>query len=156
MESEKYHYTIGDKKFIQRPLVLGQVNQLIAVMRGMRIPVTADYAPLMLAFGNKMPMAMAIVLLEQNAVAGKSRQDISRYLMDRELQPLADEIEFNAEGEEIARVIEDFFDCNPIASLLERFAAIGESLKSRVDRMKLGSIKSPSSSAAETSPGATP
>jgi hypothetical protein len=51
---------------------------------------------------------------------------VAVYLKDRDLDALAAELEFNIDPGTAMQVIEDFFDCNPIASLFERFAGMTE------------------------------
>ena len=156
MEQKQYTYTIGGKTYIQKPLVLGQVNQLMAVLRGTSFPQTDDMFVLVSALGNKLPMALAIVLIPSPPEGeGWGEGGLGRYLMDRDLKAIADELEFSIDPVTPLQVADDFFDCNPIVSLLEKFGALGTKLRSRIETAKLGSIKSPSSSPAETSPGAT-
>jgi hypothetical protein len=155
MDQDKFTYTIADKNYIQRPLVLGQINQLMAVLKGLQFPKDPDVAVLISLLGNRLHTALAIVLHETDKVRGKNRQEIGRYLMERDIKELAAELEFCAEAELIMQVIEDFFDCNPIQSLLERFGKLGKSLGDRISLMKTGLTKSVSSSPMETLPDGT-
>jgi len=146
-------YTIGDKEYIQRPLVLGQINQLVAVIKNMVIPNDFNIKALIGLLGNRLSTAMAIVLLEVEAVDGKSKKEISQYLCDRELPPIADELEFSIDPETTIQVIEDFFGCNPIASLLERLSGLTEKISGKIktEREKTSSTSSASPLPAETS-----
>ncbi len=142
---EYYTYTIGDKKYIQRPLVNGQIRQLMKLIKGIVLPKDFDPVVLMTAFGDQLSAALAIVLCEADAIEGKSRQEIGNYLSARDLAALEKEIDWNIDPETTARIIDDFFDCNPIASLLEKFAAIGEKVLS-LKKEKTSSTQSASSS----------
>ena len=58
-------YKIGDKTWTQRPLVLGQIQQLLTVIKGMSIPLGAGVLQLIEAVGDRIPVALAIVLVEE-------------------------------------------------------------------------------------------
>ena len=150
-------YTIGDKEYIQRPLVLGQINQLIAVIKNIIIPNDFNVKALIGLLGSRLSSAMAIVLLESEAVDGKSKKEVSQYLRNRELPPIADEIEFSIDPETTVQVIEDFFDCNPIASLLERLSGMTGKISDKIKKEmeKTSSTSSASPSPEETSPKET-
>ncbi|MCK9420208.1 MAG: hypothetical protein M0R70_12600 [Nitrospirae bacterium] len=153
---EQFKYTIADKNYIQRPLVLGQINQLMAVVKGVVFPKDANATTLIALLGNRVHAALAIVLLKEDEVFGKSKQAIGDYMRDRDIKAIADDLEFCTEAETIMLVINDFFDCNPTQSLLEMFGKIKEKLILKVQQAKPGLIKSPSSSPEETLPDATP
>ncbi len=155
MEQEKFTYTIGDRKYTQRPLVLGQINQLVALTRGVIFPKDANVAVLVGLLGNRLPKALAIVLIEDKPTVPSDCKDF-KYLRDRDIQAIADEIEFNVSPEISIQVIEDFFDCNPIASLSEKFAGLGEKILKFKKTEKGSSTPSASSSPEATSPKETP
>jgi len=154
MDQEKFTYTIGGKKYVQRPLVLGQVNQLMAVLRGVDISSVFNAASVIAMLGSKIQRALAIVLHEETPLKPVG-DDKFVYLRDRNLNELSDEIEFNIDPVTTLQVVEDFFDCNPMLLLLEKFAKLGETVVSRIEQVKTGLNKLPSSSPRETSPGAT-
>jgi len=138
-----FEYIIGDKKYFQKPLVLGQVQQLIAFIKSKEIQIPSILTPwsVIESFGDSLSEAVAIALREEN-----------RHLKDKDVEALAQEIKFSIEPETALKVVEDFFDCNPIVSTLERLAG---SIKRIADRMMIGLKKPSSSSAAETSPSET-
>ncbi len=144
--SEKFTYTIGGKKYVQRPLVLGQVNQLMQLLKGMVIPERLDIMLLISLMGDRLSKALAIVLIEEDC----------KSLKDRNLEALAAEISFNVETETAIKVVEDFFDCNPIASLLEKLSGMTEKIGSMIDKKKTSSAASSSSSPEATSQKETP
>jgi len=157
MAQEKFTYIINNKTYIQRPLVLGQVNQLMALLRNVVLPDTGNMKLLIASLANKLPMALAIVLHEEKPPLPAPHDERYIYLRDRDLNALSDELEFNIDPLTPLRVIEDFFDCNPIASLLEKFGGLGEKLNKKIRTMKdTGSKTSPPSSPEATSPGETP
>ncbi len=143
---EKFTYTIGGKKYVQRPLVLGQVNQLMQLLKGMVIPERLDIMLLISLMGDRLSKALAIILIEDGCTS----------LKDRDLDVLAAEISFNVETETAIKVVEDFFDCNPIVSLLERLSGMTEKIRKVVDEKKISSAASSSSLPEATSQKETP
>ena len=111
-----FEYDIGGRKFKQKPLVLGQVKQLIAVLKGLVLPSELNVMSLIESLDEKITQALAILLIE-NGVSLKEK-NVS------EVQEFLDE---NLELKTIVGVINDFFDCNPIASISE--ALIGLTTK---------------------------
>jgi len=149
---EKFTYKIGGETYIQKPLVLGQINQLAAIMREMEIPKNVDMAALVVLFGSKLPMAIAIVLIEESATKNNPGST-PEYLMNRDIEKIAKKLEFTLDSETAARVVEDFFDCNPIASVLSKFTGISEKISGKIQQTGLNS--SASTSQTETSPDGT-
>lgn len=135
-ENEKY-YLIGDKAYVQRPLVLGQIKQLLAALKGVSIPVNVTTIGLIAALGDALPAILAIVLTEDGAS-----------LKGKNISVMAEEISFSISPETTLQVIEDFFDCNPIPLLLER---IGKMTDRMMQKIADGSTMSASSSQGETS-----
>lgn len=141
-EKKEYTYQIGDKKYIQRKLVLGQIRQLTSLLDGTVISGDkSDVAHWIRILDDKIHLALAVVLTEEGAS-----------LMDKDIYKSAKKIEFSIEPEQVTEVIEDFFVCNPIASLLQRL----EGTISRISKVIIrgngtGSESSASSLAEETS-----
>lgn len=141
MPDEK-RYDIGGVLYVQRRLVLGQVRQLLDILRDLTIPGNIDAAGLMMALGSRLPKALAVVLTPEGVQP-----------RDKNLDLLAEEIEFLIETEQALEVIEDFFHLNPLPSIFERIAgmekALGSAMRETLSR------NSASSFPGETSPGAT-
>lgn len=144
---EKFTYEIGGKKYTQRALVLGQTRQLKNVIEGIVIPKGIKgmgETELMLAIvgvvGDKLPDALAVVLTPEGVE-----------LKDKDLKALAREIEFAIPPDQAFQVIEDFFDCNPIASLLERLSGAIGKIAEKIPAMGSGSKILSASSPAEIS-----
>lgn len=148
MEPQQFKYKIGDNTFVQRPLVNGQVRQLVNAMEGMVLPGDFNPQKIMAAFGDKLHTAIAIALLDAKEIESKTNIEVGRYLRSRDIPELAADLEWCIEPEISVKVIEDFFDCNPIASLLEKMAALG----TKFNRMKTPLKPLSPSSAEETSP----
>ena len=118
----EFKYEIGGVIYTQRPLVLGQIRQLMNLMKGIIIPHDIDTMGLVSLLGDKLPQAVAIVITPE----GMS-------LKDKDVKALTDEIEFEISPEMSMQVVEDFFTGNPIVSLLEKLniavGKIGEKMK---------------------------
>ncbi len=138
----EFTYEIDGRKFIQRPLVLGQLRQLLSVLKTVEIPGDANAVGLIDACGDRLPEALAIVLTEE----GSS-------LKDKNIAALADMLSFSVTPELALQVIEDFFSCNPVSSLLERLT--GTIARATANLTPIGSMASSLSSAAATSPDET-
>lgn len=138
-----FTYEIGGKKYFQKPLVMGQVQQLIRLIKDEKTRIPASLTPWSVIeyLGDKLSEGVAIVLREDG-----------KHLKDKDLTELTKEIQFSIDLETTFKVIEDFFDCNPIVSTIER---IGESIKRISEKIQIGSPRPLSLSAAETSPEET-
>jgi hypothetical protein len=66
-----YKYQIGDKTYVQKKLVLGQWRQLLDLLKGLSVPQDLDAREIVSVFGDKLPYAPAIVLVEE----GKSLRE---------------------------------------------------------------------------------
>jgi hypothetical protein len=111
-------YEIGGRIFYQKPLVLGQVKQLIAVIKGLVLPYDLTVASMVLALGDKTPQALAILMVEDGVLLKNKKTD--------EIQEL---LEDNLTIEQTIKVIEDFFDCNPIVSISEAMIGLTDKVQ---------------------------
>jgi hypothetical protein len=136
-----FEYTIDGKKYSQKSLVLGQVQQLIKFLKGKKLPETLTTFQIIDLLGDDLCEGIAIVLKEEN-----------RLLKDKDVTVLAKEIQFSIEPETAFKVVEDFFVCNPVASMLERLAG---SIRKVAEQMMIGLKRPSSSSPEETSPAET-
>lgn len=141
---EQKEYTIGGRIFVQRPLVLGQIEQLLNLLGRVRIPaeVSASGVVAMLSREGLLPRALAVILTEKGTKA-----------KDKNVEALADffaeEVDFATALEAVAR----FFEINRPESILTRLAELTESLRKTIGaRFPSSSPSSP----AGTSPSATP
>ena len=137
-----YEYKIAGKVYIQNPLVLGQIRQLMHLLEGLKIPREIDTLGLIAILGGKISQAIAIVI----TLEGTSPKE-------KDISVFASEIEFELSPDMTMQVIEDFFDCNPIPLILERLGKIAEVI---IKKMQIGSKSSASSSQGETSPKEMP
>ena len=108
-----YRYEINEKKYTQKKLVLGQIGALAQLLASARF-MGADPLSLISSLGELLPQALAIVLVPD----GMHPADKDLLAMERDL--------YEAEPETALQVVEDFFDCNPLPSLLEKIAGLME------------------------------
>ena len=114
-------YYIGGKTYEQRPLVLGQVKQLLAVTEGVAIPrmidlsgnIAVNMVELVYLMGDRLPEAMAVVLTEQGTAP-----------RDKDLQALAGELRWAVLPDQALDIVSDFFVGNPLSSFLEKLAGL--------------------------------
>ena len=152
MEQKPYTYIIGDRTFVQRPVSLGQARQISKTIKCIILPNEINPSSLLVAFGDQIPNVLAIVLLESASVDGKSADEVRDYLRSRDMDALASDIEWTIDPVQTLQVIEDFFGCNPTASLFEKFAGLIEKFKGAITQVVTSSNQSLSLSPVETSP----
>jgi len=121
MEEKEFTYKIGEKEYTQRQLVWGQVRQLALLLKDVSIGDDLSEASLISSIGDRIHKALAIVLTEKGAS-----------VKDKDLVVCATELEFNIDLDMIMRVIEDFFVCNPIISILEKLSGAVKALREKV------------------------
>lgn len=139
----EYKYQIDNKTYIQKKLVLGQWRQLLDLLKGLSIPQDLGAREIVPVFGDKLSHALAIVLTEEG-----------KHVRNKDMIALASELEFAIEPEMVLQVVEDFFACNPIPSLLRGLSGIMGKISGKMET--IGSQTSASSSQVETSPGVMP
>lgn len=137
-------YTINDKTYTQRTLVLGQIKQLTVALAGVNIPAGAGVAEVAGLIGDQLPRCAAVIL-QPEGVPHK----------DKDLPALEAEFAEHLDIVTADKVIDDFFALTPaetIARLLGRLR--GMFVVARAGGA--GSTTPSSSSPAATSPGGTP
>jgi hypothetical protein len=110
--SEVKSYEIGGKTYEQRELVLGQWRQLSALLSDLKMPAVGSRLQTMIAAlenAGRLERAIAVLLNEPGVQP-----------RDKNLDALAAELEFSITPQQIAEVIDDFFTCNPVSSILSR------------------------------------
>lgn len=135
-------YDIGGKIYVQRPLVLGQTRQLLRLLGGLELPGNLEIRSVIETLGESLPAALAVVLTEE----GKNPKD-------KDLEALASELEFEITLDQTAQVVEDFFGCNPLPSLLDKLTEAAGKIGAGMKAMPLKN--SASSLPAETLPVGT-
>jgi len=108
-----YTYEINGKKYVQKKLVVGQIGQLAQLLSGVRFMAT-DPLGLIAALGESLPEALAIVLIPE----GTHPADKNMTEMHRDM--------YESDPDDALQVINDFFDCNPLPSLLQKVTGLIE------------------------------
>lgn len=164
--SIKLSYTIGGKPWTQRALVMGQWKQLMALLKGMAIPAGAGIPELVTLLGDRMPLALAVILIEEGgnlrarfglrAGTGFAGIPIPEWYQNEEVMlEIANDIDAGIDAETVMRVIDDFLVCNPVSSILEKLAGVLTKAGKLQQTMPPGSMPSVHSSPEETSQSTT-
>lgn len=141
MNKEIVKYSFGGKVYCQGALVMGQVKQLLSVLDGAGLTNIADPFTIIRDLGDRMPRALAVVLTPEGASP-----------RDKDIEALATELEFAMTYDDVLKVIDDFFGCNDLLSLLAKFKEIAGRVQEQATAQMRG-IGSTGSS--PFSPGAT-
>jgi hypothetical protein len=133
MEAKEFKYTIGSKVYSQKPVVMGQINQLIEVLKGVNIPAEINVVDIITALGEKLPKAIAVVL-----------HDPDIPLRSKDVNLLASDIEFELTPEQTMEIVEDFFECTPVSLILEKMGKTIEKISQKfmVEMKTTGSTES--------------
>lgn len=139
-------YQIGDKAFVQKKLVMGQVEELVGLIGNVSFS-EADLNPvgIVAAIGPKIYGCLAIVLREE----GKEKW------WERDLGDLAEWIKWEADPEVIVEIVQDFFGLNPLSSLFEKMGGAMETLRQKFREARGSLTGSASGSPEGTSPSGT-
>jgi hypothetical protein len=128
-------YEIAGKTYEQRPLVYGQLLQLVTMMQENDCATPPDLLQV------NVPLVLAVVLTEQ----GKNPRD-------KDLSALAVELSYAMPVEQIAEVVRDFFVNGRIGEQMQALAGLAQ----EAAIFAAPSKSSSPSSAAATGPSATP
>lgn len=137
-------YDIDGRAFVQRPLVLGQVQQLLRALDGMTVPENLSLASLLDSLGGRLYSALAIVITEKGCSP-----------RDKNIEELADKLEWSAGMDTVMEILDDFFTMNPVSSLLGKAGKMIGGLNRTILALGTGSTRPSSSSPEETSPAGT-
>jgi hypothetical protein len=98
-------YNINGKTYTQKPLVIGQVADMKNLIAGIQI---VDLSPLGIiqSLGDKLPMALAVVLIPEGAK-----------VKNRDLLAIAEEMEENLDIDTALEMAADFLSFNPLSSI---------------------------------------
>lgn len=136
MDKKEYIYEINGKSYVQRPLVLGQIGQINDVLKGVEITGDMGIEQVVGLLGDRLPVAMAIVLTEKGT-----------RIQDKDAEALTEEMrEFMDIGTAV-EVIDHFLSLNPIASVFGRLTG----MMAGITKARIGSKTSSSPSLEETS-----
>lgn len=149
MESKEYD--LGGKKYIQRPIMFGQLRELIPLLEGSKFEDDLNPLELVRVLGNRIHKALAVVLVEE----GMELREALDNIHDR-----ARDIECRITPEQVVEVIEDFFACNRASSVIGRLREAIAKIRAQIPAAEMFEGKtssgSPGSSPKEISPEGTP
>jgi len=118
-----FEYEINGKIYEQKKLVWGQLNQLVDKLKGIEFRSDMTAVELIGILGDRVPSVLSVVLTEKGGS-----------VKDKDIEALASEFEFTVEFEVALQVIEDFFDCNPTASYLNKIGELVGKMTSEVEK----------------------
>jgi len=111
----EFVYQIGDKTYIQKAMVLGQVKSFTDLLKTFDMPEKLDVLELVSVLGDRLPEALAVVLIEKGSKTP---------LKDRDIKKIAEELSNTIDTNTVLQVMDDFFACNPIAYIMEKMSNI--------------------------------
>lgn len=129
-----FTYEIEGVRYRQTPVVLGQIPQIAAALDGIEGNFD-DLNGFINAAGDRLPTLLAVVLTPEGVS-----------LKDKDIDAVAEDLRFAADIATIEKVVDDFFTCNPISSVLERVEAATGAVGNIVGRVALRMMSSVSSS----------
>jgi hypothetical protein len=125
-----YTYTINGTTYIQKPLVLGQIGQLTSLLQDISFSAF-DPISIIAALSDRLPGALVVVLRKEGELLAD--KDYSAALRDIAETDLLQAVQ----------IITDFFDCNPIQSLLESLNGISCALNQSMTGSASSSVSLP-------------
>jgi hypothetical protein len=140
-------YETGGRRYVQRPILLGQIRLLLPLVSGIAVHPDMSELDLISQLGDRLPAALAIILVEESAA------DLRAAMQSEALSARTEDLAWSVGPETALEVITDFFELTPISSIGAKIAAALKQLSARLP--KTNSNPPSSNSAAETSPNET-
>jgi hypothetical protein len=149
-QRKRFEYEIDGTKYVQEPLVLGQLIQLAETLAAVEdLPLKSkDPVEWAKALGGSVPEAMAVILCPEGVA-----------LFDRDLAAMAKLFRWKADVPTALRVVRDFFACSPAEECrphIEELVELIESLLAQASGASLPSSPGETPSGAGPSSGASP
>lgn len=114
---DRFEYQIGERVYIQKPLVLGQIKLITGLLKNVDLPKTVDVVEIVGAVQGVINEALSIVLIEESMVKAKP-EELSEYFSANQLIDRGKYFEWYAGSDVLVKVVNDFLSCNPVASVL--------------------------------------
>ena len=122
MPGERFEYTLGEKKYIQKALVLGQLKYITKMLKGVKFPEKLDIMAISEALEDVISDALAVVLLEDGK---ESALDIKAQIDSEDVRKLrAAEFDYIVDSQSMVQIIDDFLVCNPVTSILRLISTV--------------------------------
>jgi hypothetical protein len=115
---EKNKYQVGEKIYIQKALVIGQIRLVTDLLKTIDLPKTIDVPEIVNSIGGVISEAMAIVLMEESMVKATAKE-LAVYFSAEAIKERVEEFTFKLGSDVIVEAVNDFLSCNPITSGLE-------------------------------------
>lgn len=136
-------YKIGGRVYVQRPLVLLQIEQLVEfvnpeMFKGYQV---TNAVGIVRCLGDKLAQILAIVLTPREVT-----------VEDKDLAASAAHLRSHVDIETAVKVVTDFLSCNPINSVFDRLTGIMAKVGMVASATATGSRSSSAPSPAATSP----
>lgn len=106
-------YRIGERTYHQRKLVLGQTEQLLALLKGVGFDGAAGIPGILMALGGRAADVFAVVLTRDGVP-----------LADKDLEAEAAWLWEHMPVDLPGQVVADFFTCNPVHSVFDQWTAL--------------------------------
>lgn len=101
---EVFEYTIGNTVYIQKKMTLGQIKMMNKLFSSIELPSNFNAVSMFSSFSGKIAEFMGIVLCKKGTP-----------LKDKDYHALVQEFDDESDLDTGFKVVQDFFDCNPIA-----------------------------------------
>lgn len=106
-------YKIGGVTYVQRPLVLLQIEQLSAFLGTMTIPAGLNVVGIVRLLGDRISEVLAILLTP----AGTE-------IDQKDLAATGLQLRNHVDIETAVQVVEDFLTCNPVGSVFDKLTGV--------------------------------
>jgi hypothetical protein len=106
-------YKIGGLVYLQRPLVLLQIEQLSAFLGAMAIPSGLNVVGIVRLLGDRIADALAILLTPAGVEVDQ-----------KDLAVTATHLRNHVDIDTAVRVVEDFLTCNPVGSVFDKLTGV--------------------------------
>jgi len=108
-------YRIGGVDYVQRPVVLLQIEQLSEFLSTIQLPPGLNVAGIVQQLGGRISGALAIVLTP-----------LGTEIDQKDRAAIAAQLRNHVDIETAVKVVEDFLSCNPVGSVFDKLTgAIG-------------------------------
>lgn len=110
-ENSYNSYQINDKTYFQYQLVLGQINQLLSVLKDLPLLAPTPQT-ILLSLGEKIPVALAVILVPEGSK-----------VKDRDLKAIEDDM-YYCPADVVMQVFNDFLSLNPISLFRDKINSL--------------------------------
>ena len=114
---DRFEYQIGERVYIQKPLVLGQIKLITGLLKNVDLPKTVDVVEIVGAVQGVINEALSIVLIEDKMIKA-APEELAEYFSNSQLLERGKYFEWYAGSDVLVKVVNDFLSCNPVASVL--------------------------------------